>query len=236
MNVLIPMAGNGSRFSQSGYTFPKPLIEVHGKPMIQIVVECMNIEANYIFIVQKEHREKYNLDSLLNLISPNCKIIQTDGVTEGAACTALLAKEFINLEEPLVISNSDHYIDWDSEGFFEKMNKENLDGGILTFQATHPKWSYSKLNEDGFIVEVAEKKPISTNATAGIYYWKSGKNFVNCAEDMISKNIRVNNEFYICPVYNQAIKNGDKIKTFDVKQMWGLGTPEDLRYFLENFK
>ena len=233
MNVLIPMAGHGSRFVQAGYSFPKPLIEVHGKPMIQVVVDNLAVEANYIFVVQKEHREKYNLDSMLNLITPGCKIVEVEGVTEGAACTTLLAKEFIDNNEPLVIANSDQFVEWNSLDFFYKMNEQNLDAGIVSFQATHPKWSYAKTDENGFVTEVAEKNPISNIATVGIYYWKHGSDYVRFAEQMIENNIRVNKEFYVCPVFNEAIKAGLKIKTFDVPKMWGLGTPEDLNYFLE---
>ena len=112
MNVLIPMAGAGSRFANAGYTFPKPLIEVNGKPMIQVVVENLNIDAHYIFLVQKEHYEKYNLKQLLNLISPECDIIQVDGLTEGAACTILLARDLINNDEPLLMANSDQFVEW----------------------------------------------------------------------------------------------------------------------------
>jgi HAD superfamily hydrolase (TIGR01509 family) len=236
MNVLIPMAGAGSRFQQAGYTFPKPLIDVRGKPMIQVVVDSLNIEANYIYIVQKEHRSKYNLDTLLNLITPNCRIVEVDGITEGAACTTLLAKEFINNDEPLIIANSDQYIEWDSNEFMYKMTEQSLDGGIVTFRATHPKWSFAKVNDMGYVVEVAEKKPISDIATVGVYYWKQGKNYVTYAERMIEKNIRVNNEFYVCPVFNQAIEDNKLIKTFDIKTMLGLGTPEDLQYFLDTTK
>ena len=236
MNVLIPMAGNGSRFAQAGYTFPKPLIEVHGKPMIQVVVENLAVDANYIFVVQKSHREKYNLDSMLSLICPGCKIVEVDSVTEGAACTVLLAKDFIDNDEPLVIANSDQFIEWNSLEFFYKMNEQNLDAGIVSFRATHPKWSYAKVDEGGFVTEVAEKNPISDIATVGVYYWKQGKDFVKYAESMIVKDIRVNNEFYVCPVFNEAISDGFKIKTFDVPKMWGIGTPEDLNYFLENYK
>lgn len=235
MNVLIPMAGHGSRFAQAGYTFPKPLIEVHGKPMIQVVVDNLNVNANFIFVVQKEHRDKYNLDSVLNIIAPNCKIVEVSGVTEGAACTTLLAKDLINKEEPLVIANSDQFVEWNSLDFFYKMNEQNLDAGILSFESTHPKWSYAKVDKDGYVTEVAEKKPISNIATVGVYYWKNGSDYVKFAERMIEKNIRVNNEFYVCPVFNEAIQDGLKIKTFNVEKMWGLGTPEDLRYFLENF-
>jgi len=236
MNVLIPMAGAGSRFQQAGYTFPKPLIDVRGKPMIQVVAENLNIEATFIYVVQKEHRVKYNLDTLLNLITPNCKIVEVDGITEGAACTTLLAKEHINNDEPLLMANSDQFVEWDSNEFMYKMIEQNLDGGIVSFKATHPKWSFAKINEHGFVTEVAEKNPISDIATVGIYYWKHGKDYVTYAEQMIEKNIRVNNEFYVCPVFNQAIEDGKKIKTFDVPAMWGLGTPEDLKYYLENYK
>ena len=234
MNVLIPMAGAGSRFEKAGYTFPKPLIDVNGKPMIQRVVENLNIDAKHIFIVQKDHYEKYSLKHTLNLISPNCEIVQVDSLTEGAACTTLLAKKFINNEEPLVLANSDQYIDWDSNQFMYSCMADDIDGSILTFNSTHPKWSFAKLNEDGFVTEVAEKKPISNNATVGIYFWKKGSDYVRCAESMISKNVRVNNEFYVCPVYNEAILMGGRIKTFHVEKMWGIGTPEDLNTFLKH--
>ena len=234
MNVLIPMAGAGSRFEQAGYTFPKPLIDVNGKPMIQQVVENLNIEARHIFIVQKSHYEKYSLKHTLNLISPNCEIVQVEGLTEGAACTTLLAKEFINNDEPLVLANSDQYVEWDSNQFMYASMSDDIDASILTFHSTHPKWSYAKLNEDGFVVEVAEKKPISNNATVGIYFWKRGRDYVDSAETMIRKNIRVNNEFYVCPVYNEALLRGARVKTFHIDRMWGLGTPEDLDTFLKH--
>ena len=236
LTVLIPMAGAGSRFQQAGYTFPKPLIDVRGKPMIQLVVENLNIKANYVYVVQKEHREKYNLDTLLNLITPNCKIVEVDKLTEGAACTALLAKEHINKDTPLFFANSDQFVEWDSNEFLYKMNETNADGGIVSFRATHPKWSFAKVDEKGLVTEVAEKNPISDIATVGYYYWKKGSDFVKYAEDMIEKDIRVNNEFYVCPVFNQAIEDNKEIRTFDIPKMWGLGTPEDLKYYLENYK
>lgn len=236
LNVLIPMAGAGSRFAQAGYTFPKPLIEVRGKPMIQVVVENLNIQANYIFLVQKSHYEEYNLNYLLNLIAPNCKIVQVDGLTEGAACTTLLAKEFIDNDNPLVMANSDQYVEWNANECMYAFSADEIDGGILTFEATHPKWSYAKVGQNGFVEEVAEKKVISNNATVGIYYWKKGSDYVKYAEQMIQKNIRTNNEFYVCPVFNEAIQDGKMIKVKNIQKMWGIGTPEDLNYFLESHK
>ena len=236
LNVLVPMAGAGSRFTQQGYTFPKPLIEVNGKPMIQVVVENLNIEAHYIFIVQQSHYEKYNLKYLLNLIAPGCDIVQVDGVTEGAACSTLLAKDYINNDAPLVMANSDQYVEWNSNECMYAFTADEIDGGIISFEASHPKWSYARVGDDGFVEEVAEKKVISNEATVGIYYWKKGSDYVKYAEDMIAKNIRVNNEFYVCPVFNQAIEDNKKIKVKRVNKMWGIGTPEDLDNFLKNYK
>ena len=236
MNVLIPMAGAGSRFAQAGYTFPKPLIEVNGKPMIQVVVENLNVDAHFIFLVQKDHYEKYNLKQLLNLIAPGCDIVQVDGITEGAACTTLLAKEFIDNDQPLLMANSDQYAEWNSNECLYAFTADTVDGGIVTFEATHPKWSFAKLGDDGFVSEVAEKKPISNIATVGIYYWKKGSDYVKYAEQMIEKNVRTNNEFYVCPVFNEAIGDNKKIRVKNIDKMWGLGTPEDLNYFLENYK
>jgi len=236
MNVLIPMAGAGSRFTQAGYAFPKPLIEVNGKPMIQVVVENIGIEANYIFVVQKEHREKYNLDTLLKMIAKNCSIIEVDELTEGAACTALLAKDFINNDEPLFFANSDQFVEWDSCEFMYKMQETNSDGGIVVFDSIHPKWSFAKINDSGIVTEVAEKNPISNHATVGYYYWKKGSDFVKYAEQMIEKDIRVNNEFYVCPVFNQAIEDKKEVRVFNADKMWGLGTPNDLEHFLANFE
>jgi len=236
LNVLIPMAGAGSRFEQAGYTFPKPLIEVCGKPMIQVVVENLGFEANYIFVVQKTHREQYNLDAMLNLITPGCTVVEVDEITEGAACTALLASEFIDNDAPLFFANSDQYVEWDAAEFMYRMQESEADGGIVTFKATHPKWSYAKVDDDGLVTEVAEKNPISNNATVGYYYWRKGSDFVKYATQMIERDIRVNNEFYVCPVFNQAIEDGKKVRIKEVEGMWGLGTPEDLKYFVENYK
>ena len=232
LNVLIPMAGAGSRFEKAGYTFPKPLIDVNGKPMIQVVVDNLNLDANFIYVVQKSHRQKYNLDTLLNLITPNCTIIEVDGLTEGAACTALMAKDLINNDNPLFFANSDQYVEWNSNEFMYKMQETNFDGGIVTFKSTHPKWSFVKLDENNFASMVAEKNPISDLATVGYYFWKNGADFVKYAEQMINNNIRVNNEFYVCPVFNEAINDGKKIITFNASKMWGIGTPEDLDLFL----
>ena len=137
MNIIVPMAGAGSRFEKAGYTFPKPLIEVKGQPMIAKVVENLNLQGRYIFLVQKTHYDKYDLKNLLNLIAPGCEIVQIEGLTEGAACTVLKARDLIDNDTPLIISNSDQFIKWNSFETISSFN--NADGGILTFKSVHPK-------------------------------------------------------------------------------------------------
>tara|TARA_R110000851_G_scaffold105608_3_gene224132 strand:+ start:54 stop:770 length:717 start_codon:yes stop_codon:yes gene_type:complete len=238
MKILIPMAGEGSRFVKEGYTFPKPLIDVKGKPMIQKVVENLDFDCEYIFLVRKKHIEDYEgiLGTLSQVTNNNFKYVVVDGLTEGAACTALLAKEYIDNDEDLLIANSDQFVDYEPENFKSLKNLTNCDSMVFTFNAVHPKWSFVKTNSRGYITEVAEKKPISNIATCGIYWYRRGSDFVKYAEQMVEKNVRVNNEFYIAPVYNELISDGKTLIPFYVNKMWGLGTPEDLRYFLENYK
>lgn len=230
--ILIPMAGSGSRFSKAGYKDPKPLIDVNGKPMIQRVVENIGIPGKYVFIVQSEHYDKYNLGSALPRLVPECTVIQIDGVTDGAARTALLAKEYIDNAKPLIIANSDQLLDWNNSDFVSQLLEAGSDGNMALFLANEDKWSYAKIKNNK-IVEVAEKVVISNNASTGIYGWAKGSDYVKYARQMIEKDIRVNNEFYICPVYNEAIQDNKRILPIFVEKMYGLGTPEDLQAYLE---
>jgi NDP-sugar pyrophosphorylase family protein len=237
MKILIPMAGEGSRFAKEGYQFPKPLIDVNGKPMIQRVVQNLYFDAEYIFLVRKNHLEKYQglKNSLFQITNVKTKIIEVDALTEGAACTALLAKEYIDNDEDLLIANSDQIIEYEQNNFNMLKNLTNVDSIVFCFNAVHPKWSFVKINSRGFVTEVAEKNPISDIATCGIYWYRKGSDYVKFAEQMISKNIRVNNEFYIAPVYNELIQNNKTLIPFYVHKMWGIGTPEDLKIYLKNY-
>jgi len=239
INIVIPMAGMGTPFIEKGYTFPKPLIEISGKPMIQIVIENLKPAAphRFIFIVRKEHLDKYSMKNLLNLITPNCVIIPTDNPTAGAACSVLLAKAHINNEDTLIIANSDQYLDISIDDFLKISSSEDLYGNIITFSSTHPKWSFVKVDHSGQVTEVAEKKPISNRATSGIYYFSKGKYFCDAAESMILKNVSINGEFFVCPVYNEIILKSGKIKTIhiDEDKMHSMGTPEDLIKFEKHY-
>lgn len=233
MNVIIPMAGAGKRFSDVGYTIPKPFISVNGKPMVQSVVENLNIDGKHIFIIQKSHSVGKNLETFLNSISPNCIIISVDKLTDGPACTALLAEEYID-ETPLVIVNCDQMIhDFDIKKLeeFAKINK--ADGVLGAFISSSKKNSYMKVDPQGEVIEIKEKIVISNIATNGLHFWSNGKDFVYSSKQMIQSNERYNNEFYIAPSYNYLVKDGKKILPFFYNLHFPIGTPEDLNKYKE---
>jgi len=236
MNIVIPMAGQGSRFAAAGYDKPKPFIDVNGLPMISRVMENLAYpNAKYLLIARKEHLEKEK--ELVAEIEQryNAQFIGIDKLTEGTACTVLYARKYINTSEPLLIANSDQIVDITVSNYIDDCLKKNADGSILTFtdHELNPKWSFARINEQGYVDEVQEKKAISQYATVGIYFFAKGEDFVNGAIDMIIENDRVNNEFYTCPIYNYLIKENKKVIIYniDFKQMHGLGTPEDLEKF-----
>ena len=237
LNIVIPMAGAGKKFQEMGYAFPKPLIDVRGKTMIEVVINNLRpkVPHRFIFICQREHYEKYDLYNILKHATNNqFEVVQISGVTEGAACTVLCATQYIDSDDDLVIANSDQYIEGGIDAFLTKA-QTGIDGLIMTFPASHPKWSYARVNESGKVVEVAEKKVISPHATVGVYYYKHGHDFVHGAQEMIAKNIRYNNEFYVCPVYNELLLAGKELGIYEIlaDTMHGLGTPEDLDVFLK---
>ena len=236
INILFLLAGEGSRFKESGYIFPKPIIKVGDTSMIQFVYNNINLDANCIFVVRQEDCDNFKIDEHILDFCPDAKIIKQPKKLDGASKSALLSTDFIDNDSPLLIVNSDQYIKWDSRKTIRHFLNSGVDGAILTFQNNSEKWSYAKTDHNGIVKLVAEKNAISNHATCGIYYWKEGKSFVKYANSMIEKNIRVNNEFYVCPVYNEAIQDDNLIIIKDVDSMQGLGTPEDLEYFLENYK
>ena len=238
INIVIPMAGLGSRFAQAGYEKPKPFIDVDGEPMISKVIKNLYYPgANYILIGRKEHLEKEA--ELVKEISEkyNATFIGIDKLTEGTACTVLYARKYINNEHPLLIANSDQLVDISVEDYINDCLSKKRDGSILTFTDAerNPKWSFAKIDAEGLVTEVQEKKAISEFATVGIYFFNQGKDFVDGTIDMIINNDRVNNEFYSCPVYNYLIADGKKIIIYNIDQqaMHGLGTPEDLQLYLK---
>jgi NDP-sugar pyrophosphorylase family protein len=234
------MAGRGSRFSEAGYLLPKPLIPIHGVPMIKAVVDNLapKMPHRFVFVCQADHIEKYDLAKTLKSYAKHVEVISVHGITEGQVCTVLKAKHLINNDEPLMTANSDQFIDFDINEYLEDMNARQLDGLIMVMKSDHPKWSYVKTNEQGHAIQTAEKQVISTDATVGIYNFRQGKDLVQAAEQMIKENMRVNNEFYTCPCYNYLIQEDKKIGVYSIGAeyagMYGLGIPQDLNFFLKH--
>lgn len=228
MNIVIPMAGAGSRFAAAGYSMPKPFIPIKGKAMIEHVLENVGVQgAKHYLICRLEH-----LSYLLNTNLPyrsDVAFVPVQRPTEGAACTVLHAESFIDSDEPLVIANSDQWIDYDRAEWSRFV--ATADAAIMTFQGTESKWSYA-LERNGRVVEVAEKRAISDLATAGVYSFRRGSDWVRGAKQMIREDRRVNGEFYVCPVFNELVEDLE-IKTFPIRAMYGLGTPEDLQSHYE---
>lgn len=238
LNIVIPMAGRGSRFAAEGFTDPKPLIALHGVPMIRVVIANLapKVPHRFIFICQREHYVAYGLDRLLPQWTAHPEVILLDGVTEGAACTVLAAREWIANDEPLMIANSDQYIAASIDDYLDDMARRELDGSIMTMTANDPKWSFAATTPDGLVTRVVEKQVISDDATVGIYNFAHGRDFVAAADAMIADNERVNGEFYVAPVYNRMVATHHRIGIFgigtDGHGMHGLGTPADLAAFL----
>lgn len=238
LNIVVPMAGAGSRFAVAGYKDPKPLIAVHGVPMIKVVIDNLTPECEhrFIFICQAAHVKQYGLESKLNSWAPGCEIVELNGLTEGAACTVYAAKDLIDSDEPVMIANSDQYVDIDVNDYLQQMESVQADGLIMTMKANDPKWSFVGFSEDGLISRVVEKEVISDEATVGIYNFRSGKELIGAIESMFEKDLRVNGEFYVAPAYNEMIEKGAKVVHFSIgsegQGMYGLGIPADLEYFL----
>ena len=240
MNIVVPMAGAGSRFANVGYNLPKPLIDVGGRMMCEIVYHNLKPSCHhqFCFIVQQSHIDNFDLGNKLTALGPGISIFPIDSMTAGAACTVLTVKDQINTDQPLMIANCDQYIDINIDDYLQAFENSAADGYIMTMTATDPKWSFARVDGHGYVTEVREKQPISHEATVGIYNFANGEDFVTGAEQMIAKNIRTNNEFYVAPVYNELIAQGQRFGVYNIGSqhngMHGIGTPDDLQFFLSH--
>lgn len=238
LNIIVPMAGAGSRFARVGYNLPKPLIQVLGVPMIRLVIENMRPARphRFIFICQHAHVAQYGVADKLQAWAPGCAVVLLDGVTEGAACTVLAAADEINPDAPMMIANSDQYVEGAIDDYLGAMDRPDVDGLIMTMWADDPKWSFVGFDAQGRVDRVIEKEVISNEATVGVYNFRHGRDFIDGAREMIRRDLRVNHEFYVAPVYNLLLERGYRIAVHNVGReyagMHGLGTPADLEKFL----
>lgn len=234
MNVLVPIAGPDEAFRERGLGPTKNLAELARKPLVQHVHENLRpLGGRFLFVVRRDEVARFHLDEILRLLEPGCVVVVAEGATTGAACTALLAIEHIDTDEPLVIANGDQVLLTDLPAAVGEFRDRGLDGGILTFDAVHPRWSYVRLGADGLIVEAAEKRTISRHATAGFYYFRRGRDYVEAAMEMIRKDAHVNGGFYVCPAYNQMILRQARvgIRTIPVEAYYSLATPQGVQLY-----
>lgn len=238
MTIVVPMAGRGSRFADAGYARPKPLIEIDGHPMIEVVVANLmpSTPHRFVFIAQREHELSYGVAGKLRELVPGCSVVLLNAVTEGAACTVLAASEEIDPDAPLMIANSDQWVDIEIDDYLQAHRNGGYDGFIMTMTATDPKWSFVDFDDRGRVCGVVEKVPVSDVATVGIYNFARGGDFLAAAYTMISANKRVNGEFYVAPCYDELLAIGGSIGVYGVGSegagMYGLGIPADLDLFL----
>jgi dTDP-glucose pyrophosphorylase len=238
MNVVVLLSGSSAAFKEAGYGFPKNLADVGGKPLVQTVLEHLGslqaLHARFICLLRREENRTFHTGAVIQLALPSAAIVELASQTSGAACSALLAVQHIDDESPLVIVNGDQFLhDVDLAAAVIEFRKRQLDGGIIVFEDLHPRWSFVKCDEQGLVIETAEKRPISKLATAGFYYFARGSDFVAGATTMIRKDAQVNGLFYICPVYNELILEQKKIGIYQVpKQAYRtLSTPADVNSF-----
>lgn len=239
MKIVIPMLGRGSSFIQAGIAEPKPLIKVHDKYIFEwalLAISDYDLENDAIFIVPNSYVEEAQLDEKIRqVVGKNANIVISETIPDGAAKTVLMVKDQINNDDELVIYNTDQYFRPSLKKYLSSQKAE-VDGVIPIFQATHPKWSYVETDENGKVLQTAEKQAISNKATIGLYYFKYGKDFVWAAEQMIQKELAVGLEYYVCPTYNELIEAGKTIIAYPVEEMWSLGTPEDVEKFGRFYK
>ncbi len=238
LNIVIPMAGRGSRFANAGFTDPKPFIRIDGVPMIELVISNLRPSCphRFIFICQQTHLKRYGFQHRLQTLVPGCEIVGVPGLTEGAACSVLTASDFIDNPEPLLIANADQWVDVNVDDFLMVAARNETDGLIMTMPSNSPKWSYVRHDAAGRVCQVVEKTVVSDEATVGIYHFRRGSDFCREAKAMIMANERSQGEFYVAPVYTRLYNAGQTaIKTCNIgNSMHGLGTPEDLAGFLQS--
>lgn len=237
LQIIVPLGGRATRFQERGYTFPKPLIEIGQQSMIELVLKNLQPPTphRYTFICRKEHVAEFYLGDMLELLEPGSRVIALERETGGALCSVMLAIDELDLEQELLIANGDQYIEGGLGSFYEACRAPDLDGCILTFTASHPRWSFAKTDATGRVTAVAEKRPISKRATAGLYYFRRAGDFIRAAERMIVKGLTTSGQFFVAPVYNELLLAGQTIGSFHLPEnaMHSLGTPEDVTGFIE---
>ena len=233
MKILIPVARGTHKDPDSSYS--KAMYEIERKTILQYVCEFLSTihNASFVFITHRDDVEQYHFNDIISLLVPDAKIVVAQGSTKGSACSCLLALDYLETDEPLVIAGSDQLLTINLQDVLDKFIEKKYDGGVIIFEDIHPRWSYVKLDAHGYVVEAAEKHPISKHATTGFYYYRRGEDFVRSAMDMIKKGASVNGQFYVCPAYNEMILKQKKIGVYPIEkqQYYNLNHPKGIDAF-----
>lgn len=236
MNILVPMAGDSRRFEEAGYSYPKNLVEIDGQSLAEHVLRQLTPLASrgrIICLVRDDENRRFHTADVVRLICPSATVLAVAGLESGAACTALLAIEHLVRDEPLLVFNGDQIISRDLSAVVAEFEERGLDGGTIVFSAIHPRWSYVRLDDDGYVVEAAEKRPISTLATAGAYWYRRAGDFLDAVMDMIRKDARVDGRFFICPAYNELVLRQKRIGVVEIarSEYHSFATPQGVREY-----
>ena len=235
INIVIPMAGGDELFQRHGYPYAKSVTEIDGKPLVEHAFDCLrSIEgARFVFVIRKEDELRFHLRDMLKLLDPDAEVIRAESATAGAACTAMLAVEHIGSEEALLIANGDQLLNLDMNVALDDFRERKLDGATIVFDSVHPRWSFVKTDDSGMVIEAAEKRPISRNATAGIFYFRQGRFFLDAAQSMIRKGASVNGAYFVCPCFNEMILSQQRvgIRPIERGQYISLATPQAIEEY-----
>jgi len=235
VNIVIPMAGGDELFQRHGYPYAKSVIEIDGRPLIEHAFDRLRIvkDAKFVFVIRKEDELRFYLRDMLRLLDPEAVVIRAEGPTAGAACTAMLAVEHIAESEELLIANGDQILGFDLNEALRSFRDRDLDGGTVVFDSVHPRWSFVKTDGDGMVIEAAEKRPISRHATAGVYYFKEGRYFLDAAKSMMRKSASVNDAYFVCPCFNEMILAQRRVSTYEIDRAdyISLATPQAIEEY-----
>jgi NDP-sugar pyrophosphorylase family protein len=219
LNIIIPIAGTSELFEKAGYIYPKPLIEINGKLMIEMVLENLlpvKTEKKFTFIIREEDCVNFHLDNTLRLLIPDANVATIKRPTQGALCSVLMSIDNIQPDDELLIVNGDQLIDQNLDKVISSFHKEGAEAGLLTFSSVHPRWSYARTDENNHVLETAEKNPISRNAIAGFYYFKNASDFIEAATNVLLKDTRINDLFFISSTINEYVLMNKKVLNFSI--------------------
>lgn len=245
LHIIMPMAGEGSRFKKEGWTTPKPLIELNGMPLFKHAISSVSadgINLKYSFIVRQEHIDEYKIDEGIKSFQPDANIFSVLKTTRGAVETCLMAESAIADDDAVIVMDCD--LEFRSKKFIEIIKQalsepfsllpspSSISGALVSFESNEPRYSYAALGEDGFVTRTAEKEVISSHALCGAYFFSTGKRFKQIAHQLLNEPEFKKPEYYVSLLYNYLLADGEKVRLAPMEEYYSYGTPEELKRYL----